>query len=280
MKSAWGTQTLALAKLDFYEVLRSRWLLACVTLYGLMAVGFMVVALHESDVIAFTGTSRVLLAFCHALLLLLPLLALLATGQTVNQARAEGSLELLLSNPFSRLSYFSALALVRFSMLALPLLLLLLSLGLGSAIAGQGLEVLLLLRCLAVTLSLLLCFTGLGLWVATAVTNPARAAMVLLLVWLLSVAFLDFALAGLMLQWQIEPRVVFVLAALNPVQAARMALLSALQPDLAILGPVGFYLANRVGSGVLTLLGIAWPALLGLSAWWSALRRFEREDLI
>ena len=69
---------------------------------------------------------------------------------------------------------------------------------------------------------------------------------------------MDFALAGMMLQWRMEPRVVFVLAALNPVQSIRMALLSSADPELSVLGPVGFYLANQIGSTGLYVLGVGW----------------------
>ena len=84
----------------------------------------------------------------------------------------------------------------------------------------------------------------------------------------------------LMLRWRVNPRAVFVLAALNPVEGARLALLSGLTPELSTLGPVGFYLAYRVGPAALYALGVIWPALLGLASWTLALRRFRRGDLV
>jgi hypothetical protein len=74
--------------------------------------------------------------------------------------------------------------------------------------------------------------------------------------------------------------VVFLLAALNPVQAARLALLAGLSTDLETLGPVGLFLATRVGSGALLALGVAWPALVGSLAWMAALARFRRGDAV
>ena len=67
-------------------------------------------------------------------------------------------------------------------------------------------------------------------------------------VWLASAALLDFAGIALLLEWRVPAPAVFALAVANPVQAARMALLSAAEPTLATLGPVGFYLANHVGA--------------------------------
>jgi hypothetical protein len=101
-----------------------------------------------------------------------------------------------------------------------------------------------------------------------------------LAVWALAVALLDLALIGVLLQWRVEPRALFTIASLNPVQSARVALLSGLEPDLGTLGPVGFYLAHRVGSGALLALGIAWPLVSGTVAWLFALRSFRRGDLV
>ncbi|MBW1761634.1 MAG: hypothetical protein JRJ64_09020 [Deltaproteobacteria bacterium] len=110
--------------------------------------------------------------------------------------------------------------------------------------------------------------------------NSARATMYLLLIWVAAIAFMDFALAGMMLQWRMEPRVVFVLASLNPVQSIRMALLSSADPELSVLGPVGFYLANEIGSMGLYVLGVAWPMLLGTLAWMSGLWKLRRGDVV
>lgn len=72
----------------------------------------------------------------------------------------------------------------------------------------------------------------------------------------------------------------FALAAINPVQCARLALLSGAQPELSTFGPVGFFLANRIGSGGLLALGLVWPLLLGLTAWVWSLGAFRRRDLV
>ena len=63
-------------------------------------------------------------------------------------------------------------------------------------------------------------------------------------------------------------------------QAARLALLSAAEPDLATLGPVGFYMAQRLGADGLLALGLLWPLGFGALAWRFALRRFRRDDLV
>lgn len=271
----------ALARLDLAEVLRSRWLAFSVSLYAVLAGIFVLVGLRESTVLGFTGTGRVLLSVSHVLVLLLPLLALVATGQLVNRAREDGTLELLFSHPFARHEYFLALTAVRFAVIFLPFAaLMLLAALLGRLLLASPVPWLLLLRSLAVCGALIWAFTGVGLAISVAVRQPARAVLVLLGVWVLGAALLDFGLIGLMLRFRLHAPTVIALAALNPVEAARLALLSSAEPTLSILGPVGFFLAHRLGPVWVTAMGVASPALLGTLAWLYALRRFVRGDLV
>lgn len=269
------------ARLDFAEVLRSRWLVFCLVVHAVLAGLFVLVGLRESGVIGFTGMGRALMSWSHALLFLLPLLALSATGQVVNSARDDGTLELLLSNPVSRGGYFLGTTLVRVLALVVPLLVAMPAMALFGAVAfGQDVPWGFLGRGMVVSTALLLCFTAIGLLVSTTVRNQSKALMLTILIWAAGVALIDFGLIGLMLQWELPPSAVFALAVLNPVQCARLALLSAAQPELSTFGPVGFFLANRVGSTGLLLIGIGWPLLLGLTAWVWSLGAFRRRDLV
>jgi ABC-type transport system involved in multi-copper enzyme maturation permease subunit len=270
----------ALARLEMGEVLRSRWLLLCGGLYAALAGLFIVVGLRQSGVMGFTGMARVLLSLSHALVVLLPLLALTGTGLTVSRARREGTLELLFGHPVTRGDYFSALTLVRYGALFAPLLVLMPGLaGLGSLAFHQPVPWAFLARAVVVSAALLWSFTGIGLAVATRVDEPDRAMMVLLLIWVLAVALLDFGLVGLMLQWNLPAPAVFALAGINPVETARLALLSGAEPTLGTLGPVGFYLSARLGSGWLLAVGVVWPAVVGWIGWLFARRRLRVGDL-
>jgi ABC-type transport system involved in multi-copper enzyme maturation permease subunit len=270
-----------IARLDFAEVSRSRWLLFCAALYALLAGSFMLVGLRESSILGFTGMGRVLTSFCHALLLVLPLLALTGTGQAVIQARESGALEILFSHPFSRAGYYLAVSLVRYFALLLPLVTLVMGLVLYARVTfGEPPPWGFVTRTLAVSAALLWAFVGVGVLISTTVRRQTRAQTYVLLTYAASIALLDFALVGMMLQWRLRPQGVFVLAALNPVEAARMALLSSADPELSILGPVGFFLATRLGPQRLFALGVTWPFLVGTGAWLAGLWRFHRDDLV
>lgn len=275
------TRLRAVAGLEMAEITRSRWLPFCFGAYALLAGIFVLVGMRESSVMGFTGMSRVLFSFCHALVLFLPLLALTATAPVLPQARASGALELLLTQPLSRRCYFGAVAGVRLLVLAAPLALLLGALAAWGKIGfGEPVPWGFLAKSLGVAFSLLWSFVGIGMLISSFAPNAARATMWILLVWIAAAALMDFALVGLMLQWRLQPQAVFALAALNPVEAARLALLSAAEPELSVLGPVGFYLANRIGAFGLLLLGLLWPAVLGSLCFAIGARRFRNRDLI
>lgn len=269
------------ARLDLAEVLRSRWLWFCGGAYLLLAMVFVLVGLRESTVLGFTGMGRVLMSLCNTLLLILPLLALTAVAPVIGRARDDGSLELLFSQPLSRAAWFIGVSVVRYAILVVPLAVTMVGLALyGDLALGQPIPWTFLGRALAVSAAVLAAFTGLGLAISVTVRNPARVTTYVLVTWALAVALLDFGLIGVLLRWRLDARAVFTLAALNPVQDARMALLSGLEPDLANLGPVGFYLTHRVGSAALYALGLAWPVAVGAGAWLFAFRRFRESDLV
>lgn len=274
-------QVRAIARLDLAEVLRSRWIWFCVATYAVLGGVLLTLGMRESSILGFTGTSRALLSFSHALLLLLPLLALMASAPVVQRARDDGTLELLCAQPLSPAAWFAAVVTVRYLVLVVPLAVVMVALALWGQLAqGDPVPWPFLGRSLAVSAALLWAFTGIGMAISVNVRSPARVITYLVLVWALSVALLDFALIGVMLRWRLDAHAVFVLAAANPVESARLALLSSLEPDLAAFGPVGFYLANRVGGGALFALGVAWPALLGTAAAGAAYVGFVRSDRV
>ena len=270
----------AILRLDLAETIRSRWALFCIGLYAALGVVFVFVGMRESTLLGFTGMGRVLVGLSHAMLMVLPLLALTASSQVINRAREEGALEVLFSHPIRRGAYFLGVTASRYLVLTVPLLLLFVGLGvLGATVLDHAIAWNLLARAVLVSAALLAAFLGVGLVISTFVPNPARSATIALVVWILAVALLDFALIGVMLQWRLQPQGVFALALVNPVQAARMALLSAGDPELSTLGPVGFYVANRVGATALLGFGIAWPLLSGCAAWVLTFVRFTRGDV-
>jgi len=271
---------LPLLRLELADALRSRWLLFTTASYlGVLGL-FGWLGLRESTVLGFTGMSRVVLNAANAIVVVLPLVALVATSQTVVRARQSGYFELFLSLPCRRRDWFWATVLARAAVLFGPLLALLGLLTAAAALLSEPPFGALTLRAISVTLALLWAYVGLGLLVSSVVRSPERAVVMALLIWLLGAALHDFALIGVLLQFQLEPRAVFLLTAANPVEAARLALLSGVDPDLSVLGPVGFWIANTLGPRATFAIGVAWPFAVGSGALGLALRRLNRSDLV
>ncbi|MBL9012917.1 MAG: ABC transporter permease subunit [Myxococcales bacterium] len=272
---------LAIARLDLAAIRRSRWLWFCLIAYALLAVVLVTASSRESIVLGFTGSGRVLLSFSHALVLILPLIALTATAPVIQRAREDGSLELLLSQPLAPSSWFVATFAVRYLALVVPLALALVGIGLWGQLAyGDPIPWTFLVRALAISAALLFAFCGIGACISAYVRDPARVITYLVIAWALGVALLDFGVIGMLLRWRVNAQVVFGVAIANPVEAARLALLSHLQPDLATYGPVGLYLAQRVGTASLFLIGVAWPVCVGLVTGLVAFRKFRRSDRV
>jgi ABC-2 type transport system permease protein len=273
-------QVRAIARLDLAEVVRSRWLAASTVAYAVLAGVFVAVGLHEAPLLGFTGSARVMFSLGHALVLLLPLAALTATAPAIGRARDDGSLELLCAQPLGRGAYLVAITGVRVAATVAPMVAVFLAVALwGALTAGQPVPWSYLARTLCVLAALAWAFAGIGFLISTLVRHPVRMLTYVVVVWAAAVALLDAGLIGVLLRWRLDPHVVFALAAVNPVEDARLALLSGIDHDLSTLGPVGFYLVGRLGDAALHALGVAIPLVWGTLSWLAALVHFRRADI-
>jgi ABC-2 type transport system permease protein len=270
----------AFLRLELADALRSRWVLFTALTYTLVFGGFIWFGLHESSVLGFTGLSRVVLNMANAVAVVLPLLSLVATNQTIVRARSSGYFELFLAQPCRRGHWFVAMLASRMLVIAGPLIALLAVVLAVGTVRGESELLSLVLKSAAVTLTLSFAFAGVGLLISAVVKTSERATICALLTWLLASALHDLALIGLLLRVRVQPQVVFAIAASNPVEAARLAILSGVDPELSVLGPVGFWLANSLGPGLTLAIGVGWPLLLGTLTTVAAARCVERMDLV
>lgn len=272
----------ALFRLELSEAMRSRWLAFTAVVYGFVFSGFIWFGLRESRVLGFTGLSRVVLNVANAVVLAVPLVALVATSQTIVRARQSGFFELMLSQPVRRADWLVSVVASRFLVVVGPLVVLLVAALVVGRFrdADDAMLAPVVARSLLVTTSLAWSFLGIGFWISARAKTPERAMVMALVAWLGAAALHDFALVGLLLRFRLAPSVIFALAAANPVEAARIAILGSVDPDLSVLGPVGFWLANRLGAGLGLAIGAGWPALLGTFAMWRAHRRLVTTGLV
>lgn len=272
----------ALFRLELAEAMRSRWMIFTAVVYGLVFAGFVWLGLRESRVLGFTGLSRVVLNVANAVVLAVPLVALVATTQTIVRARQSGFFELMLSQPTRRRDWFAAAVASRFAVVAGPLVvLLLLALVAGAASGANDPDLVpMVARSLAVSTALAWAYVGVGFWISAVAKSAERATVLALVAWVASAALHDFALVGALLRFRLAPGAVFALAAVNPVESARIAILGAVDPQLSVLGPVGFWLANTLGPTRMLAVGAGWPLAVGTIALVAAARRLGRADLV
>jgi len=271
----------ALLRLELADALRSKWAAFAGSVYLLLALAFVWLGLHESSVLGFTGLSRVLLNVTSAVIVVAPLIVLIGTHAAVVKARTSGFCELMLTQPVARASWFLALLVSRMIILVGPFLLLLGGCGAASLLVGEeGGLMLVASKSLAVCVSLVFSFVGLGLFISSSAQTTERAMVWALVAFVLTAALHDVLLISVLLRTAIPPHLVFALSALNPSEAARIGMLSSVDPELSVLGPVGFWLANTFGAQRALALAIVWPAVLGALGSALALVRMKRMDLV
>lgn len=272
---------LSFLRLELADARRSRWLFFTAALYVALAGAFVWLGLRESTVLGFTGLTRVLLNLANAVLLLFPLLVLVATHGALVRARTTGFCELMLTQPVKRSTWFAALLTSRLLVLVGPLFVLLLGCFLAAAFLEPepGLAFVA-FKSLAVCTSLVFAFVGAGLYISARAKNVERALVWALLLFVFTAALHDVLLITVLLRTSLPPQVVFALSVFNPSEAARVGLLSSVDPELSVLGPVGFWLANALGPTWALALAVVWPLSLGLLGCWRALRRTQTMDLI
>lgn len=268
-------------RLELAEAVRSRWVVFTLVCYGVLFGLFFFLGLRESSILGFTGLSRVVLNVANAVVLGLPLITLVATSQAVVRARSSGLMELLFTQPSRRSEWFVALLGTRVLILMGPLaIMLMMSLGMAVMQGGEEGLAITAARSFAICAALCWAFVGMGLGISAMAPTAERAVVYGLMLWLLTAVLHDFALVGVLLQWRLPPGVVFTLAALNPVEAARIGILGSVDPELAVLGPVGFWLANHLGSTGSWAVALIWPGLLGTLGAMVGWRRVVRADAV
>lgn len=274
--------TRVMLRLELADAVRSRWATFTASVYGLLFGIFVWLGLRESTVLGFTGLSRVVLNMANAVVLAVPLVALVATCQTIVRARQSGLFELMLVQPVRRSDWFLGAVLARMIVVAGPLVALFSIVIFGASVAAtrDSALVSVVLRSLLVTGALSWAFVGLGFWVSAGARTPERATVLALLVWLTAAALHDFAVIGMLLRLKVSPQLVFILAACNPVEAARIAILGTVDSELSVLGPVGFWLAHSLGSKLSFAIGCVWPALVGTLATLRARHLLRKADLV
>jgi Cu-processing system permease protein len=267
-----------LAARELRASMRGRWFFVGAVSFGLLAVAVSRLGMEGAQQWGVNGLDRTAAALLNLVLLFVPLLALPLGSSSFAGEAEDGVLAYLIAQPLTRGEAFAG-------KLAGLLVSMSLSLSIGFGVAavwiglGGGVSPLAFaaLACGAWLLGLVT--TAIGVLIAVAAGNRARALAGAIGVWLVLVFLCDFGVLALAAARALGPGALFGVTIANPLQAAKTLAALAISERLEILGPVGVHAVRELGRGGLAAILAAtlagWTALAG--GWAFAL--FRRQSL-
>ncbi len=240
--------------------LRARWFIAYSIVFVVAGLLLTTIGLTDSVVYGYRGFVKAFAGLVHLALLFVPLLALFPAVASIADERESGALEYILSQPVSAGDVYAG----KWWGVSAAMLL---SLTIGFGVAGatavlRGVPPLLMVTLFAFVLLLGLVFVALGLCISTLAATKARAMTLAIVAWLVLVAFGTIGIMVAFVRWGLPEQVLVAWTFVNPVEAFRIGVVSVLDADLSVLGPVGASVIQRLGQG-----GTVAMALLSLTAW-------------
>lgn len=248
---------------ELHEALRSRWFLVYTVVFGGAVLLLLGLGVTESQVLGFTGISRVLITYLQLCVAVLPIFLLVTTVRAIAGERESGILEYLLALPLTLSSWYWSKLLARFVAVLTPVLGALLLTVAWASLNSISIPWNAVIGIPPLLASLSWCFLGLGMWISCVIRRQEWALGLAFLAWLLLLLFLDVLLIALMLRHQVMEEVIVALTLLNPLQAFRTGVLLLFEPDLSVLGPASYVLLDTLGAVGLQLYAIFYPLLLG-----------------
>jgi ABC-2 type transport system permease protein len=111
---------LLIAYLDLKESIRANWFIVYSLVFGGLIAMFFIAGITESQVMGFSGLSRLLLMYIQVTIIILPIFILITTVRSISGDRDSHILEYMLSFPISLKQYYWGKVLGRFITVFLP----------------------------------------------------------------------------------------------------------------------------------------------------------------
>ena len=247
---------------ELRDAITSRWLIAYAVL--LAALGFAATAtgLDSSSGLAIQAFGRTTATLMNLCLLLAPLVAVLMGAAAIAGEQERGTLEHLLAQPLTRTQlllgkYAGLLISVTAATFAgfLPAGILI-----AAAVDPIVLGHYLLFPAIAALAGAAM--AGIGLLISVTSRSAVQAQGTAIFAWFAFVLLYDLLLIGGLAFASLPTEAVSTLLVANPVDAARVLGVLALEPDLYLLGPAGAFLVARLSAA-----GTAALLLASLAAW-------------
>lgn len=254
------------------DAIGNRWLAGYAVLLGVLGLAAAASGIESSAGLALQAFGRTTATLMNLCLLLAPLVAIVMGAAAIAGERDRGTLENLLAQPFTR----ARLLIAKHAALVASL-----AVATAAGFAPAGLLILakadtgafahyLLFPLLAIAAAAAM--AALGLLISVSSRTAVQAQGTAIFVWFAFVLLYDLVLMGTLSLGGLPVQAVAGALIANPVDAARVLGVLALEPDLYLLGPAGAYLAaelSRAGAAAILAGSLAfWMiAPVGLALW-------------
>lgn len=252
---------LTVARKEIRDAVRGRWLLAFAVTFAVIAIALSLVQAQAGD-LGSQGFNRTTAGLINLCLLLVPLLALVLGTGAIAGERERGTLRTLMSQPVSAaellVGKWIGLAVAMWTAIALGFGVAGMIMTLVQPLTDIGHYVLFILLSAALAGAML----SMGMLVSVFSEGRVKALAAAIVLWFVLVLFYDLGAIGLALTVSSSGRTLLLAVLGNPVEAVRILAVLSLEPDLQVLGPLGAYVTEEVGTSTGTALLIA-----ALAAW-------------
>jgi len=269
-----------IAYLDLKESIRANWFIIYSLVFGGMIALFFIAGVTQSQVMGFSGLSRLLLMYIQVTIIILPIFILISTVRSISGDRDNHILEYMLSFPISLTQYYWGKIIGRFITVFLPVFFAMVIAVIYGLIIKVSIpwEIFFLYTGLLFSLSSV--FLGIAFFISSFVKTSEIALGISFFVWIFLLAFIDIALISLMLQDRFDESLIITIALLNPMELFRVAAISLFDPSLTVMGPVAFYILDIFEQKTFILISIVYPFIVGAIFAFCGFFIFSKKDLV
>ena len=271
---------LLIAYLDLKESIRANWFIVYSLVFGGLIALFFIAGITESQVMGFSGLSRLLLMYIQVTIVILPIFILITTVRSISGDRDSHILEYMLSFPISLKQYYWGKIVGRFITVFLPVFMAMVFAILYGMFKGAEVPLGLFFLYTGLLFAMSSAFLGIAFFISSIVKSSEMALGISFFIWIFLLAFIDIALISLMMQQRVNAELIIGIAMINPMEIFRVAAISLFDPELTVMGPVAFYILDMMSQEVFVFISVVYPLLLGILFAFLGFRIFSRKDLV
>ncbi len=269
-----------IAFLDLKESIRAKWFVVYSLVFGGLIALFFIAGVTESQVMGFSGLSRLLLMYIQITIVILPIFILITTVRSISGDRDSHVLEYMLSFPISLKQYYWGKVIGRFITVFLPVFFAMVIAIVYGAFKGAAIPWSIFFLYSGLLFAMTSAFLGIAFFISSFVKSSEVALGLSFFIWIFLLAFIDIALISLMMQERMSSGLIIFISLINPMEIFRVAAISLFDPQLTVMGPVAFYILDSMSQTVFVLVSILYPVLLGLLFAFVGYKIFEKKDLV